>query len=125
MGFTDDLVSTAIGATENRLQGQEKEEKTSFAGGCLRFFVSTIWFIITFLASMVAFLGMWLGSVADFLGDGRGKVVCVLAIGLCFVIFLLTFIIPYLRKKGSLTRWCGIVALGDALWWIYIMISNG
>lgn len=124
MGFTDDLVGCAVNAAEDKLQGEEKDNQKKSSGGFLRFLVSTFWVIVTFAASLVAFLGMWLGSVADFLGDKKGKPICFLAIGLCVVIFVLTFIIPYLRKKGSLTRWCGIVALGDALWWIYIMISS-
>ncbi len=124
MGLTDDLVGSALNAAEDRLQGEEKEEKTTFGGGVLRFVVSTIWFIITLAASIIALYAMAAGDFADFLGDKRGKLLCFLAIGLCFLVFLITFIIPYLRKKGSLTRWCGIVALGDALWWIYIMIAG-
>lgn len=124
MDFTDDLVDTAIGATEEHLQGKEKEKKTTFGGMVLRFIVSTIWFIITLAVSIGAGYAMAVGLTADFLGDARGKTVCAIAIGLCFMIFLLTFIIPYLRKKGTLTRWCGIVALGDALWWVYILTTN-
>ena len=124
MDFTDDLVDTAIGATEERLQGKEKEKKTTFGGMVLRFIVSTIWFIITLAVSIGAGYAMAVGLTADFFGDARGKTVCAIAIGLCLVIFLLTFIIPYLRKKGTLTRWCGIVALGDALWWVYILTTN-
>jgi hypothetical protein len=120
----DELVGKAIGATEERLQGKESKEKTTFGGAVLRFLVSTIWVVITLAASLVAFLGMAVGDVADKLGSEDGKTICILAIGLCFVIFLLTFIIPYLRKKGSLTRWCGVLALVDALWWIYIMIAG-
>lgn len=125
MSIKDELVGTVIGAAENKLQGKEKEEKTTFGGVVLRFLISTIWVIITLVASVVAFYGMVAGQfVTVFLGNEQGYMLCMLAIGLCSIIFLLTFLIPYLRKKGSLTRWCGIVALGDALWWIYILISN-
>lgn len=120
----DDVASFAIGKAEDKLQGEEKEEKTTFGGAVLRFFVSLIWVIITFVASLVAFLAMTGGSVLSFLGNENGKPICILAIGLCFLIFLLTFIIPYLRKKGTLTRWCGIVALGDAVWWIYLLMTG-
>ncbi len=124
MRLTDDFVGKAINATEERLQGKEKKEKATVGGMVLRFIVSTIWFIITLVASLIAFYAMVAGQTATLLGDSRGKAICAIAIGLCFLIFLLTFIIPYLRKKGTFTRWCGIVALGDVLWWIYIMIAG-
>ncbi len=120
----DDVVGFAIGKVEDKLEGEEKQEKTSFGGALLRFVVSTIWVFVTLVASMAAFMGMYFGTIGKFLGDERGKVLCYLAVGLCLVIFLLTFFIPYLRKKGSLTRWCGIICLGDALWWIYILVSG-
>lgn len=124
MSFIDEMVGTAIDATENHLQGEERNEKTTFGGAVLRFFVSTIWFIVALTASLAAVVAMAVGDVMTLLGSSEGKIVCAFAIGLCFVFFLLTFIIPYLRKKGTLTRWCGIVALGDALWWTYIMIAG-
>ena len=80
MGLTDDLVGSALNAAEDRLQGEEKEEKTTFGGGVLRFVVSTIWFIITLAASIIALYAMVAGDFADFLGDKRGKILCFLAI---------------------------------------------
>ena len=124
MNLQDELVSNAIGVAEENLQGESEKEKTSIGGGILRFFISAIWLIITLAVSLIALYGMAFGMMADILGSDLGMVLCFGSIGLSFVIFLITFIVPYLRKKGTLTRWCGIVALGDALWWIYIFISN-
>ena len=125
MSITDELVGSAIDVAQDKLHGKEKEEKTTFGGMLLRFLISTIWVVFTLLVSVVAFLGVVSGSfMAEFLGDENGHVICLLAIGLCLAIFLITFIVPYLRKKGSMTRWCGIVALGDALWWIYLMVTG-
>ena len=124
MAFTDDLVGSVINAAEDKLHGEEEETKSTVGGAILRFLISTIWFIITLIASLAAFYAMAFGQLVSFLGNKDGNIICIMAIGLCFIIFLLTFLIPYLRKKGSLTRWCGIIALGDALWWIYIMVTN-
>lgn len=38
----DDIVGTAISATENRVMGKDKEEKTTVGGFILRFVVSLI-----------------------------------------------------------------------------------
>lgn len=120
----DNIVSFAIGKAEDKLQGEEKQEKTTVGGFLLRFIVSLVWLIITLVASVIAFLAMVGGSFLDILGNEDGKPICILAIGLCLLVFFITFLIPYLRKKGTLTRWCGIVALGDAAWWIYLLISG-
>ena len=123
MGFTDEIVSSAIGAAENKLEGKAKEEKRSFAGGCLKFIISTIWVVFTLAASIVALLAMCVGSVADFLGAESGKAICIAAIAISVLIFLITFMVPFLRRKGSTTRRLGVLALGDALWWIYLMFT--
>lgn len=120
----DDVASFAIGKAEDKLQGKEKKEKTTVGGFFLRFIVSLVWFFITLAATIVAYLAMVGGSFLDILGDENGKPICFLAIGVCLLIFIITFLVPYLRKKGTLTRWCGIVALGDAAWWIYLLVTG-
>ncbi|MBR0268817.1 MAG: hypothetical protein IJQ48_02255 [Prevotella sp.] len=127
MGFIDldDVASFAIGKTEEKLQGKEKEEKTTIGGFILRFIISIIWFVIAAIATIGGAVAMTGGEVATFLGDERGPELYVIGIGLCLAVFIITFLVPFLRKKGSFTRWCGIVCLGDALWWIYLLISNG
>lgn len=116
---------TASSAVESKLVGKEDpNEKTSILGGIFRFIISAIWFIVTFVASVLALYGMWAGDILMMLGADAGPQICICAIGLCFLIFLITFIIPYLRKKGSMTRWCGIVALGDAICWAYFFFTE-
>lgn len=124
MGLKDFLVGSAINAAENKLHGEAEEEKMSVGGGVLRFFVSLLWVLLTLAVSALAFYAMMAGAGASLLGFEDGKILCFVAIGLCLLITVLTFIIPYLRKKGSLTRWCGVVALGDAIWWIYLTLTN-
>jgi hypothetical protein len=126
MGFIDidDVASFAIGKAEDKLQGKEKESKTTFGGCLLRAIVTTIWFFVAFVASLVGALAMTGGETVSFLGGENGLAICALGIGVCLLVFIITMLVPYLRKKGTFTRWFGIVCLGDALWWIYILISN-
>lgn len=121
----DDVASFAIGKAEDKLQGNEKKEKTTIGGAFLRFIISIIWFIIAAIATIGGALAMTGGEFASFFGNEEGASLCILGIGLCLAVFIITILVPYLRKKGSFTRWCGIVCLGDALWWIYLLISNG
>lgn len=124
MGLKDFLVGSAINAAEDKLHGEAEEEKMTVGGGVLRFFVSLLWVLITLAVSALALYAMAAGAGATIFGFEDGKILCFVAIGLCLLITVLTFIIPYLRKKGSLTRWCGVVALGDAIWWIYIYFTD-
>ena len=119
----DDVASFAIGKAEDKLRGEGKKEKTTFGGAILRFFVSIIWFAIAAIATLGGAAAMVGGDFKSFFG-GDGSALYVLGIGVCLVVFIITMLIPFLRKKGSFTRWCGIVCLGDALWWIYLLISG-
>lgn len=119
----DDVASFAIGKAEDKLQGKENEKKTTFGGCLLRSVVSTIWFIVAFVASLFGYLAMSGGLTRRFFGDTRGIAICILGIAICLLVFIITMLIPYLRK-GAWTRWFGIVCLGDALWWIYILVSE-
>lgn len=119
----DDVASFAIGKAEDKLQGEERKEKTTFGGAILRFFVSIIWFVIAAAATFGGAAAMVGGDFNRIFGGG-GSGLYVIGIGVCLAVFILTMLIPFLRKKGSFTRWCGIVCLGDALWWIYLLISG-
>ena len=39
--------------------------------------------------------------------------------------FLITYLVPYLRKKGSTTRWVGFLAFLSALWFAYCQFFGG
>lgn len=119
----NDIVNTTIKASQQCLQGEEIPEKKSFGSHVLRFFISLIWFAITLVISLGAFFAMVGQGMSDMLG-GEGKALGILAISASLLIAIITFCIPYLRKKGSLTRWCGLVCLGDAAWWIYLMATG-
>ena len=121
----DELVGSAISVGEDKLQGEAVEEKTSAGSKVLRFFISLIWFAVTFVISLIAFLAMVGDGASKFLGgEESGGGLGFLAVGISLLVGIITFCVPYLRKKGSLTRWCGIVSLGDAAWWIYLLASN-
>ena len=40
------------------------------------------------------------------------------------VFFVITFCVPYLRKKGTYTRWWGWLALLQAGWLLYLHFRN-
>lgn len=65
----------------------------------VRFFVSLIWFVVIIGVDIFAFV-----MAQPIIGAGAE-----------FVIALITFFIPYLRKKGTLTRWWGWLALLSAI----------
>lgn len=132
MGLIDlnDVVGFAIGKAENKLQGKEKEEKTTVGGAILRFIVSVIWFLLTLVVSFAALAAMMGGALLNFyqelglIEDADSSGFFIAGIGASLALFFITFLIPYLRKKGSFTRWCGIICLGDAIWYIFLILSN-
>ena len=119
----DDIASAVIDKTEQKLDKADEKKKTSVGGFFLRFIVSIIWFIVAAVASIGGAVAMVSGDVASVFGNGDATTLYIIGIGACLAVFLITFLVPYLRK-GSFTRWMGIVCLGDALWWIYLLISN-
>lgn len=113
----DDIVGTAISATENRVMGKDKEEKTTVGGFILRFVVSLIWFVV---AAAFFVLGLFAMASSDFLPGSKRPTFAAFAIGTSLLFCIITFLVPYLRKKGTMTRFLGVMALGDALWWVYL-----
>jgi len=65
----------------------------------VRFFVSLVWLIVVLAVDVFAFV-----LAQPIIGAGAE-----------LVIALITFIVPYLRKKGTLTRWWGWLALFSAI----------
>lgn len=123
MSILDDIVGFAIGKAEDKLQGEETNEKETFLGGILRFIVTFIWFVVVFVVTFCACLVTVGADFAKILNLDESGPLYVIGIGTCILIALITFLIPYLRKKGTMTRWLGVCALGDAAWWTYLMIT--
>lgn len=113
----DDIVGTAISATENRVMGKDKEEKTTVGGFILRFVVSLICFFVALGISMLRLFAM---MSSDFIPGSKRPAFAAFAIGISLLLFIITFLVLYLRKKGTMTRFLGIMALGDTLWWVYL-----
>ena len=82
---------------------EKKESKV------VRFFVTLIWFIISIGIDIFAVLskGYIIGAAAE------------------FVFFIITMCVPYLRRKGTTTRWLGYFALAQAVWLIALMFLAG
>lgn len=114
-----------IEKTRGTGNGQVPESKTSFGGALLRFVISVVWLVIGFGVFIAGAYAVSIGSLANDLGYEKGRLLAFAGILISVVLFILTFAIPYLRKKGTVTRAVGYGALLDALFWIYILITNG
>lgn len=119
----DSIVSASISAGESALDKKANSNEKQTSGQIfLRFVVSFVWVLVAVIASTVGLIAVCFHGVAEFLGEHT--ILGYIGIGLPLVIFIITFIVPYLRKKGTTTRWCGITCLGDAIWWAYIIFSE-
>ena len=89
-----------IEKAEDIYMGEEdKAERAGCASNILRFFISLIWLIVVLGIDILSFI------VFNPL-VGAGLELCIFVITLC---------IPFLRKKGTLTRWWGWLALLSAI----------
>jgi uncharacterized membrane protein len=90
------------------------------ARGTVKFFVGLLMLIIL-IAITVLVLGM---AVFEFIeSDIDTPVALGVGIGLSVVYAIVVFAIPYLRKM-SIVKWWAILALLDAAWWAYLLITN-
>ncbi len=83
------------------------ENKDNKENWLIRFIVTLVWLIISIGIDVYAVMskGYIIGAVAE------------------FVFFIVTFCVPYLRKKGTYTRWFGWLALLQAAWLLYLQFS--
>lgn len=74
----------------------------------VRFLVTIVWLVISIGIDIFAIFskGYVIGAVAE------------------LIFFIVTFSVPYLRKKGTYTRWWGWLALMQAAWLFYLQFSN-
>lgn len=92
----------------------------STAKGIGRFISGLIMFLILVGITFVV-LGV---AVFEFIHlDMEAKGALTIGIVLSIIYALLVFIIPYFRKSPTV-RWFAYCALGDAIWWIYLLISG-
>ena len=85
------------------LQQAQKENKTT------RFFVTLGMLIIALGVDAIAVFteGYLIGFIVE------------------LAFFIVTFSVPYLRKKGTYTRYWGWLALISAIWFGYLLFSAG
>lgn len=96
----DKAKDMAIDKAEDLYMGDEdKEQHSGCASNILRFFISLIWLVVILAVDIMSFI-----VFNPMIGAGME-----------FCIFLITICVPYLRKKGTLTRWWGWLALLSAI----------
>ncbi len=95
-------------STDTETAAQQPEIKAKKENKVVRFFVTLIWLVIAVGVDVYAVMsnGYALGAIAE------------------GVFFLITFLVPYLRKKGSYTRWFGWLALLSAAWFAFCMFKG-
>lgn len=90
------------------------------AKGLGKFFVGLLMFIIL-VAITLFVMGV---AVFEFLdSDMDTPVALTTGIVLSVIYAIVVFVIPYLRKMGTV-KWFAICALGDAAWWAYLLFTN-
>ena len=107
MGILDFLVSSAadmakdkaIDKIENRVIGESPNEKTGCTSSIFRSFISLIWLLVVIAIDILSFV--WYPPI--------------LGAALEMLVVIITLCIPYLRKKGTLTRWWGWLAFLSAI----------
>ena len=84
-------------------------EETQKENKVTRFFVTLVWLVIAVGVDFIAIFteGYAIGMVVE------------------LAFFIITFSVPYLRKKGTYTRYWGWLALASAIWFGYLLFSAG
>lgn len=110
----DLLVAIGIDVAAYKATGKEekKTEKQTFKSTANRtgvnialFFIAVVCFLLSVACFFVGFFGCGILFPIGFL------------ITIAYVVFI--FKTPYLRKKGTYTRWLGFMGIGDIVWWLY------
>ena len=91
---------------ENEVKAAKVEEKEN---KMTRFIVTLVWLIIALGVDAIAILteGYLIGMIVE------------------LVFFIVTFSVPYLRKKDTYTRWWGWLGLASAIWFAFLLFTSG
>jgi len=102
----------------------KKEESTgkAIAKGTGKFFVALLMLIIL-LAINLFVIGIAVVEFIEF--DMDTPMALTVGIVLSLIYAAVIFIIPYLRHMKNTCRWWAWLAIGDAIWWGYLLISGG
>lgn len=110
----DLLVAIGIDVAAYKATGKEekKTEKQSFKSTAKRaganiglFIVAVVCFLLSVACFFMGFFGYGILFPLGFL------------ITIAYVVYI--FKTPYLREKGTYTRWLGFMGIGDIVWWLY------
>lgn len=99
----------AVDMAEDKFVG-ESDNKDGCLSNILRFIVSLVWLVVV--------LGIDILSVMSILWNP------IVGAGLEFGVFIITMCIPFLRKKGTLTRRWGWLALLSAIGLLGMMFKG-
>lgn len=107
---SDTIKDKTLQKVEDKVMAEpdESEEKNSFGSQVIRFFFTIFWFFVIVGVDLLAYFG----SIGAF--EGKLRFNPMVGAVIEFVLFLVTFLVP-LRKKGTLTRWWGWLALLSAI----------
>lgn len=135
MSINEESLADAKGIAEDG-----KQHGGKVINGCLYFFVSCILACFTILPLLTALFFTILGPLLSkvrtpeaqeaysnyllFTNSSEFLPYCLTYVIIGVIAALITFITPYLRKKGSFTFCCGIIAIVDIVWWLCILLSS-
>lgn len=108
---------------ENNTENTKKDSSGKTIGkGALKFLVGLIMFLIL-LAINLLVLGI---AVFEFIeSDMDTPIALTIGIVLSLVYAIVVYAIPYLRSMKNTCRWWAWLAIGDAIWWGYLLITGG
>ena len=92
------------------------------ASGAGKFFVGLMMFLILIAINLLV-IGIAVFEFFEFNIDT--PVALTIGIVLSLIYAAVVFIIPYLRSMKNSCRWWAWCAIGDAIWWAYLLITSG
>lgn len=108
---------------ENNIENNKKDSFGKKLGkGTGKFFVGLIMFLIIIAINLLV-IGI---AVFEFIElDMDTPIALTVGIVLSVIYAIVVFAIPYLRSMKNSCRWWAWLAIGDAIWWGYLLISGG